>query len=59
MKTRTHVMASVKLDVATHARVSAAASLEGVDKSAWMSRVISEAVSGLKLIDNRNKKCKK
>lgn len=50
---RTHVMASVKLDVATHARVAAAASLAGLDKSAWMSRVISEAVAGLVLIDRR------
>jgi hypothetical protein len=33
-------MASVRLDVGTHARVAAAAALAGLDKSAYMSRAI-------------------
>jgi hypothetical protein len=48
-------MASVKLDVATHARVAAAAALAGLDKSAWMSRAITEALSGVVVIDRRAK----
>jgi hypothetical protein len=51
-----HVMASVRLDVATHARVAAAAALAGLDKSAWMSRAITEALSGVVVIDRRNPK---
>jgi hypothetical protein len=55
-KSRSHVMASVKLDVATYARVSAAAALAGVDKSAFMSQAISAAVRGLVIIDrSRNR----
>lgn len=50
-KSRSHVMASVKLDVATYARVSAAAALAGMDKSAFMSQAISVAVKGLVIID--------
>ncbi len=47
------VMASVRLDVATHARVSAAAALAGMDKSAWMSRAIRDALKGVVVIDRR------
>jgi predicted HicB family RNase H-like nuclease len=50
---RTHVSASVRLDVATHARVSAAAALAGVDKSTWMSRAITEALQGIVVFDRR------
>lgn len=49
-------MASVRLDVATHARVAAAAALAGMDKSAWMNRAITEALSGVVVIDRRNPK---
>ena len=51
-----YVMASVKLDVATHARVAAASALAGLDKSAWMSRAITEALAGVVIIDRRNPK---
>lgn len=51
-----HVMASVRLDVAQHARVAAAAALAGLDKSAWMSRAIDEALKGVVVIDRRNPK---
>ena len=50
---RKHVMASVRLDVATHARVAAAAALSGLDKSAWMSRAITEALAGIVVFDRR------
>ena len=50
---RKFVMASVRLDVATHARVAAASALAGLDKSAWMSRAITEALSGVVVIDRR------
>ncbi len=50
---RKHVMASVRLDVATHARVAAAAALAGLDKSAWMSRAITEALAGIVVFDRR------
>jgi hypothetical protein len=50
-KSRSHVMASVKLDVVTYARVSAAAALAGMDKSAFMSQAIGAAVKGLVIID--------
>ena len=46
-------MASVRLDVPTHARVAAAAALAGMDKSAWMSRAITEALSGIVVFDRR------
>lgn len=46
-------MASVKLDVATHTRVGVAASLAGMDKSAWMSKLIRDAVKGIVIIDRR------
>jgi hypothetical protein len=49
-------MASVRLDVATHARVAAAAALAGLDKSAWMSRAIMEALAGVVVIDRRHPK---
>jgi hypothetical protein len=48
-------MASVRLDVATHARVAAAAALAGMDKSAWMSRAIQDALSGIVVFDRRAK----
>jgi hypothetical protein len=47
------VKATVSLDVATHARVSAAAALAGMDKSAWMNRAITEALKGIVVIDRR------
>ncbi|MEJ7639724.1 MAG: hypothetical protein WKF75_17565, partial [Singulisphaera sp.] len=50
---RKYVMASVKLDAATNARLAAAAALAGMDKSAWMSRAITEALSGVLVIDRR------
>ncbi len=50
---RKSVMTSVRLDVATHARVSAAASLAGMDKSAFCAKAIMEAVSGIVVIDRR------
>ena len=53
---RKFVMASVKLDVATHARVAAAAALAGLDKSAWMSRAITEALAGIVVFDRRAQK---
>jgi hypothetical protein len=46
-------MASVKLDVATASRVAAAATIAGLDKSAWMSRAITEALAGVVVIDRR------
>ncbi len=46
-------MASVRLDVTTNARVAAAAALAGIDKSAWMSRAITEALAGVLVIDRR------
>jgi hypothetical protein len=46
-------MASVRLDVATHARVAAAAALAGIDKSSWMSRAITEALTGIVVFDRR------
>lgn len=54
-KPRDHVMASVKLDVATYAKVSAAAALAGVDKSAFMSQAISAAVRQFVIIDRSKK----
>jgi hypothetical protein len=47
------VKASVSLDVRTHAMLSAAAALEGVDKSTFMSRCITEALKGIVVIDRR------
>jgi hypothetical protein len=55
-KLRTYVMASVRLDVPTHARVAAAAALAGMDKSTWMSRAITEALSGIVVFDRRSSK---
>jgi hypothetical protein len=51
---RKFVMASVKIEVAEHARLSAAAALAGLDKSAWMRRAILEALQGVVVIDRRN-----
>ena len=47
------VKCSVSLDVATHARLSAAAALAGLDKSAYMSRAIHESLKGIVVIDRR------
>jgi hypothetical protein len=47
------VKASVSLDVGTHAKLSAAAALEGVDKSTFMSRCITEALKGIVVFDRR------
>jgi hypothetical protein len=54
-KKRTHVMASVRLDVASYAKVSAAAALAGVDKSTYMSRAITEALKGIVVFDRNDK----
>ena len=48
------VKCSVSLDVATHARLSAAAALEGIDKSTYMSRCIIESLKGIVLFDRRS-----
>jgi hypothetical protein len=55
---RTHVSASVKLDVATHAKVSAAAALVGVSKSTWMERAIVDALQGIVVFDRKAEKAK-
>jgi len=47
------VMASVKLDVATHARVAAAAALSQIDRSTWIAKAINEALSGIVVFDRR------
>jgi hypothetical protein len=46
-------MTSVRLDVATHSRLSAAASLAGVDKSAFCAKAIQEALTGIVVFDRR------
>jgi predicted HicB family RNase H-like nuclease len=50
---RKFVMASVRLDVATHARVAAAAALSGCDRSTWIGRAINEALAGIVVFDRR------
>ena len=52
---RKHVMVSVKLDVASNARLSAAAALAGIDKSTFCARAITEALSGIVVFDRRNR----
>ena len=52
---RKHVMTSVRLDVATHARLSAAAALAGLDKSTFCARAISDALVGIVVFDRRNR----
>jgi hypothetical protein len=47
------VSASVRLDVGTHARVAAAAALAGVDRSTWINRAITDALSGIVVFDRR------
>jgi hypothetical protein len=47
------VKASVCLDVATNARLAAAAALEGIDKSTYMNRVITESLKGIVVFDRR------
>jgi hypothetical protein len=49
-------MASVRLDVATHARVAAAAALAGMDRSAWIGRAINEALAGIVVFDRRSER---
>lgn len=48
------VKASVVLDVGTNARLAAAAALEGIDKSTYMARVITESLRGIVVFDRRN-----
>jgi len=50
---RKFVMASVRLDVATHARVAAAAALAGMDRSTWIGKAINEALAGIVVFDRR------
>ena len=50
---RKHVMVSVKLDVASNARLSAAAALAGIDKSTFCARAITEALAGIVVFDRR------
>ena len=47
------VKASVVLDVGTNARLSAAAALEGIDKSAFIARCLTEALKGIVVFDRR------
>lgn len=51
--TRRTVMASVRIDASVYTKVGVAASLEGIDKSAFMSRVITQAVQGIVVFDRR------
>jgi hypothetical protein len=46
-------MASVRLDVAQHARVAAAAALAGCDRSTWINRAIDEALSGIVVFNRK------
>lgn len=50
---RKSVMTSVRLDVATHSRMSAAASIAGVDKSRFIADLIKESLQGFIIIDRR------
>lgn len=50
---RKFVSASVRLDVATHARVAAAAALAGVDRSAWINEAITLHLQGIVVFDRR------
>jgi hypothetical protein len=52
---RKFVSASVRLDVATHARVAAAAALAGVDRSTWINKAITDALQGIVVFDRRNR----
>jgi hypothetical protein len=52
---RKHVMVSVRLDVGTNARLSAAAALAGIDKSAFRARAIAEALAGIVVFARRNR----
>ncbi len=47
------VKASVVLDVGTNARLAAASALEGIDKSTYMARVITESLRGIVVFDRR------
>jgi hypothetical protein len=44
------VKTTIQLDVATHARVAAAASLCGVSKGEWMARCVAEGLKGYVVI---------
>ena len=48
------VKCSVSLDAATNARLAAAAALEGIDKSTYMARCITESLRGIVVFDRRN-----
>lgn len=56
---RKHVMASVRLDVAQHARVAAAAALAGVDRSTWINKAINDALAGIVVFDRRSERAPK
>jgi hypothetical protein len=46
-------MASVRLDVPTYAKVCAAAALSGTDRSTWINKAITDALSGIVVFDRR------
>jgi hypothetical protein len=52
-------MVSVRLDVATNARVAAAAALAGIDKSAFCAKAITEALTGIVVFDRRSERAPK
>lgn len=47
------VKTTVVLDANTHARLAAAASMDGMDRSAWAARCIADALKGVVVIDRR------
>jgi predicted transcriptional regulator len=48
-----YVSASVRLDVGTHSRLSAAAALAGMTKTTFMEKAITDALQGIIVIDRR------
>lgn len=52
---RKSVKASISVDVALHARWSAAASLAGMDRSAYAVEALKEKLAGLVLVDRRSR----
>jgi hypothetical protein len=48
------VKCTVILDVATHARLAAAAALRGCDRSTFAAEAITEALKGIVVFDRRN-----
>jgi hypothetical protein len=50
---RTSVKASLLVDVETHARWSAAASLRGMDRNAFAVEALKEALRGIVVVDRR------